>query len=351
MVRLLLGAWASAGVLAGVLAALVLLVGPVLAAPARQPTRLVLAAYTTPREVYSRAIIPAFQQRWKEQTGQEVVVEASYGGSGAQARAVAGGFEADVVALSLEGDVDRIAEAGLITHDWKAGPYHGMVTSSIVVIAVREGNPRGIKDWDDLGQPGLNLLTPNPRTSGGAMWNINAIYGAALRGYTSVPRDDPEAARQLLKRIFANVSVMDKGARESITTFEQGIGDAAITYENEVIVGRQAGNSYEYVIPRSTIRIDSPAAVVDAYAEKHGTREVAAAFVAYLTSPEAQRAFAQYGLRPLDPAVAEEVAGQYPPVEDLWTIDYLGGWQTVFEEIYGENGVFTRTIAEIQLGQ
>jgi len=345
-------AWARVSALAGTLAALVLLAAPVLAAPPRQqPTRLVLAAYTTPREVYSRAIIPAFQQRWKEQTGEEVVVEASYEGSGAQSRAVVGGFEADVVALSLEGDVDRIADAGLITHDWKAGPYHGMVTSSIVVIAVREGNPRGIKDWDDLGQPGLNVLTPNPRTSGGAMWNINAIYGAALRGYTAAPKDDAEAARQLLKRIVTNVSVMDKGARESITTFEQGIGDAAITYENEVIVGRQAGNTYDYVIPRSTIRIDNPAAVVDSYAEKHGTREVANAFVAYLTSPEAQRAFAQYGLRPLDPAVAEEVAGQYPPVEGLWTIDYLGGWQKVFEEIYGENGVFTRTIAEIQLGQ
>ena len=160
---------------------------------------LILGAYTTPREAYGKAIIPAFQKYWKEKTGQTVKFQESYTASGAQSRAIIGGFEADIAALSLEGDIDKIAEAGLITHDWKAKPNKGMVSTSIVVIAVRAGNPKGIKDWSDLTQPGLNVLTPDPKTSGGAQWNINAMYGAALRGYAGIPKEDPAAAAGVLK--------------------------------------------------------------------------------------------------------------------------------------------------------
>jgi len=184
---------------------------------------LVLAAYTTPREAYGKAIIPGFQKYWKEKTGQEVEFRQSYQGSGAQARAVIGGFEADIVALSLAADVDKIAHAGLIKHAWTEKPNHGMVSTSIVVLAVRPGNPKNIRDWSDLTRPGLNILTPDPRTSGGAMWNICAMYGAALRGFAGVDKS-PEAAGQLLSSVFKNVSIMDKGARESITTFEKGMG-------------------------------------------------------------------------------------------------------------------------------
>jgi sulfate transport system substrate-binding protein len=221
-----------------------------------QRITLVLGAYTTPREAYSKAILPAFQKHWKEKTGQEVEFQESYLGSGAQARAVIGGFEADVIALSLEEDVDKVAEAGLITHDWRASPTRGMVTTSVVVLAVRQGNPKNVRDWADLAQPGLKVLTPDPSTSGGAKWNIAALYGAALRGHAGVPKDDPAAATQLLGSVFRNVSIMDKGARESITNYEKGVGDVAITYENEVLVGRQAGQTYDYVIPRSTILIE-----------------------------------------------------------------------------------------------
>src|ERR1051325_6726481 len=287
---------------------------------------LILGAYTTPREAYGKAIIPAFQKYWKEKTGQDVEFQESYQGSGAQSRAIVGGFEADVAALSLEGDIDKIAEAGLITHDWKAKPNRGMVSTSIVVIAVRQGNPKGIKDWADLAQPGLNVLTPDPKTSGGAQWNINAIYGAALRGFAGVPKDDKAAAKELLKNIFHNVSVLDKGARESITNYEKGVGDVAITYESEVLVGRQAGQRYAYIVPRSTILIENPVAVVDAYADKHGVRQIADAFVNFLWNEEAQRAFAQYGLRPVDPRVAEKLKSSYPSVQDLWIIEFLGGW-------------------------
>ncbi len=272
--------------------------------PAAVPVRtLVLGAYTTPREAYGKAVIPAFQRYWRERTGEEVRFQESYLGSGAQARAIVGGFEADVAALSLEADVQSIAKAGLITHDWKAGAGSGMVTRSIVVLAVRAGNPKGVRDWDDLRAPGLNVLTPNVRTSGGAMWNVCALHGAALRGQTKAAAGDAAAAEQLLGDVLRNVSVMDKGARESIVTFEKGVGDVAITYENEVLVGRQAGRDYEYLVPRSTILIENPVALVDAYVEKHKSRDLAEAFVAFVRTPEAQRAFAEHGYRPVDETV------------------------------------------------
>lgn len=309
---------------------------------------LTLGAYTTPREAYTKAVIPAFKKYWKEKTGQDVEFKDSYQGSGAQSRAIIGGFEADIAALSLEGDIDRIVEAGLITHDWKSKPNRGMISDSIVVIAVRQGNPKGITDWPDLAKPGLNVLTPDPKTSGGAQWNINAIYGAALRGFAGVAKDDPAAAKEFLKSIFHNVSIMDKGARESITNYEKGVGDVAITYENEVLVGRQSGQTYDYVIPRSTILIENPVALIDKYVDKHGTREVAEAFVNFLWTAEAQRAFAKFGLRSVDKAVADETKKEFPKVEDLWTMEYLGGWKKVTEEIYGPQGIYTKLVEELQ---
>jgi len=311
---------------------------------------LILGAYTTPREAYGE-IIPLFQEYWLNETGQKVIFEESYLGSGAQSRAVVNGFEADIVALSLEADVNRIQEAGLITHDWKQGDYHGIVTTSVVSFAVREGNPLNIQDWDDLTQPGLEILTPNPSTSGGAMWNILALYGAALRGQISgVPAHDPTAAENFLTQVLSNVTVMDKAARDSVLNFEKGIGDLAITYENEVLVGRQSGQKYEIVIPSSTILIQNPIAVVDASVDKHGTREVAQAFVDFLYSPQAQEIYAQHGLRVVTPDVAAENESQYPPINDLFTIEFFGGWSKAIPDIFGENGVFTRAILQVQTG-
>lgn len=309
---------------------------------------LVLGAYTAPREAYGKAIIPAFKKYWKEKTGQEVEFQESYQGSGAQARAIIGGFEADVAALSLEGDIDKIAEAGLITGDWRGRPNRGMVSTSVVVLAVREGNPKAVRDWPDLTKPGLDVLTPDPKTSGGAQWNINAVYGAALRGYAGVPKDDPAAAQGFLRSVFHNVSILDKGARESITNFEKGVGDVAVTYENEVLVGRQAGQRYEYVVPRSTILVENPVALVDRNVDNHGVREVAEAFVNFLWEKDSQLAFARYGLRPVDQQVAGQVRSQFPPVEDLWGIDYLGGWGQVAQSIYGPRGAYTRMSEELR---
>ena len=315
--------------------------------PAGPEVRLILGAYTTPREAYSE-IIPLFQAQWAQQTGESVVFEESYLGSGAQSRAVVEGFEADIVALSLEADVQRISNAGLITNDWKSAPNQGMVSTSVVAFAVREGNPENILDWADLARPGIEVLTPNPKTSGGAMWNILGLYGAALRGQVEgVPAEDEAAARAFMEAVLANVSVMDGSARDSIINFEKGVGDVAITYENEVLVGQQAGQPYQLVIPRSTIRIDNPVAVVDASVDKHGTRAAAEAFVSFLFTPEAQAVFARHGLRSVDPGVASETASQYPPVADLFTIDYFGGWALVTAGIFGDEGVYTRAIAAV----
>ncbi|HYN90154.1 MAG TPA: sulfate ABC transporter substrate-binding protein [Ardenticatenaceae bacterium] len=311
---------------------------------------LILGAYTTPREAYGE-IIPLFQAHWKEQTGQDVVFEESYLGSGAQSRAIVEGFEADIAALSLEADINRIANAGLITHDWKAvGEYNGMVSTSIVVMAVRAGNPKGIQDWANLAQDGVEVLTPDPATSGGAQWNVMAMYGAARRGHVEGFSADDEGALDFLRAVFNNVTVLDKGARESITNYEKGIGDVAITYENEVLVGQANGQDYEYVIPSSTILIENPVAVIDANVDEHGTREVAEAFVEFLYRPEVQRIFAEHGLRSVDQAVAQETSEQYPAVEDLFTIEEFGGWSQVTEPFFGEEGIYTKMIQEVQGG-
>jgi len=309
--------------------------------------KLTLAAYTTPREAYGE-IIPLFVESWKEKTGQTVVFEESYQGSGAQSRAVVEGFEADIVALSLEADVTRIEKAGLITHDWRSEPFGGMVSTSVVAFAVREGNPKNIKDWADLTQPELEILTPNPKTSGGAMWNVLALYGAARRGHVEGFTADDTGAQDFLLAVLQNVAVMDKGARESITNFEKGIGDVAITYENEVFVGQQAGVNYELVLPSSTIRIDNPVVVVDTYVDKHGTREVAEAFVDFLFTKEAQEIFAKHGLRSPDPDVAQATTDQYPPIADLFTIDEFGGWAEATPTFFGDDGIFYKVFAQVQ---
>jgi len=309
---------------------------------------LTLGAYTTPREAYAE-LIPIFQAQWQEKTGQEVTFEESYLGSGAQSRAVVEGFEADVVALSLEADVTRIVDAGLITHDWKNGPTKGMVSTSVVAFAVRKGNPKGITDWHDLAQPALEILTPNPKTSGGAMWNILSLYGAAKRGFVEgVAKDDDAAAQAFLLSVLKNVTVMDKGARESITNFEQGVGDVAITYENEALVAQKGGQDYDFVLPQSSILIENPIAVVDTYVDKHGSRDVAEAFVAFLLTKEAQEIFAQYGLRSVDPEVAAATAEQYPALADQFTIDEFGGWAAATPQFFGEEGIFTKVVTEAQ---
>jgi len=309
---------------------------------------LTLGAYTVPKEAYQKEIIPAFQKYWLEKTGQHVKFQESYIASGAQSRAIAGGFEADVAALSLEKDIDRLKDASLITHDWKNKKYHGFVTRSVVAIAFRPGNPKNIKDWEDLAKPGVSVLYPSPKTSGGAMWDVNAIYGAGLK-YSEVKTGTPDetAAKNLLKSVQRNVKVMDKSGRESVTTFENGISDALVTYENEILLRIKEGREMPYVIPDATILIENPIAIIDVNVDKHQNRAVAEAFVDFVFTKEAQRAFGRYGFRPVDDEIAAEFSQQYPQPKYLFDIDYLGGWNVVHERIYGSNGVWTQIMEEL----
>lgn len=313
-----------------------------------QEDQLTLGAYTVPKDVYQKEIIPAFQEYWKEKTGRRVRFSESYTASGAQSRAIAAGLEADIAALSLEADINRLVKAGLITHNWKAGKYNGFVTRSLVVMVVRPQNPRLVKDWEDLTSEGIDVIYPSPKTSGGAMWFVNAILGAGLKmSEASTGGQDMAYARKLLKRIQRRVKVMDKSGRESVTTFEKGFGDVLLTYENEALLRQLQGKDFPFIIPRATILIENPIAVVDKYVDKHGNREVAEAFVNFVLGKEAQRRFARYGFRPVDEEAAKEFAGKYPKPPLLFDISYLGGWEKVNEAVYGSEGIWPQIIREL----
>jgi sulfate/thiosulfate-binding protein len=305
---------------------------------AEAASRIVLGAYTVPKEAYEEKIIPAFKKYWKEKTGRDVEFESAYVASGAQARAIVGGFEADVAALSLEGDIDLITAAGLIKHDWKANAHGGMVTASVVALGVRVGNPKGVRDWADLTRADIDVVTPDPATSGGAMWNINAVWGAALRA----PGGSEASAKEQLLRVRARIKALDTSGRESFATFERGVGDVAITYENELLLRLRKGRAYDVVVPSATIRIDNPVAIVDANVDRHGNRAVVEAFVAFLWSEEAQRLFAEYGFRPVVPAVAAEYADTFVVPQDLFTVGDLGGWQTIRDKLYSPDGIWAQ---------
>ena len=311
---------------------------------------ITFAAYSTPREVYGK-IIPAFQAKWKEEhDDQTVIFQESYGGSTTQAANIANGFEADIFAASLGPDIDAVADAGLITSDWTQQTDGGMVSSSIAVLDVRPGNPEGLKDWNDLTREGLEILTPDPASSGGARWNIVGAYGAGVRGYAGVEEGDTAGAQELLTGIFRNVTVLDKSARDSIKNFEAGNGDVAITYENEILTANKAGLPDEMVIPPSTVLIENPVAIIDKNVDKHCVREVAEAFVEYLHSDEAKELYTTVGfLRSTDKAEAQKGGEGFPPVEDLFTVEDLGGWDALNTDVFGEpDGIFTKAFAEAQ---
>jgi sulfate transport system substrate-binding protein len=315
--------------------------------PAETPV-INFAAYSTPREVYGK-IIPAFQSQWKEDhDDQNVIFQESYAGSTTQASNVIAGYEADIVALSLGPDVDQIAEAGLITHDWTDAADGGMVSTSVVMLNVRPGNPKGLADWDDLAVEGVGVLTPDPASSGGARWNLVSVWGSALRGYAGVGEDDEAGAQALLEGIVGNVVAFDKSARDSIKNFEAGNGDVAITYENEVLVAQEAGQENDGVYLPSSVLIENPVAIVDANVDKHCVREVAEAFVNFLHTAEAKDLYRTVGfLRSTDieEARAADAEVGFPEIEDLWDVDELGGWEALNERLFSDGGIVTQAIA------
>jgi sulfate transport system substrate-binding protein len=302
---------------------------------------LVIGAYSVVRDAFHEAILPRFARHWQKRTGRLMRFEESYSGSGAQARAIASGFDADVAVLSLEGDIDLLVKAGLVHSKWRDARYGGMITRSLVVIGYREGNPKGIQDWEDLTRSGVGVVYPDPKTSGGARWNVNAIYGAGLfRAGRSKP--DREAARDLLARVQANVLTMDASGRQSVATFERGTGDAVVTYENELLLqSKIAGRRLPYAIPPATLLIEGPAAIVDASVKRHGNRAVAEAFLEYVRSPEAQRILADFGFRPLDNTLVAH-SKHTPMPEKLFTMADLGGWTNNKKEVFETGGVWDR---------
>jgi sulfate/thiosulfate transport system substrate-binding protein len=280
---------------------------------------LTLVAYSTPREVYEE-LIPMFA---KTPQGQGVSFDQSYASSGEQSRAVESGLPADVVAFSLEPDVTRLVDADLVSPGWARDEHDGMVSDSVVVFAVRKGNPKGIRGWDDLVRDDVEVITPNPFTSGGARWNVMAAYGAQLR----MGKSEDEAV-EYLRKLFHNVPVQDKSAREALQTFAGGKGDVLIAYENEAITAQQKGEDLDYVIPAQTILIENPIAVVSE--SKHP--EQAQAFVDFVRSEPAQKVFARKGYRSILPELVD--AKRYPKPKTLFTIADLGGWPKVMETFF-----------------
>ncbi len=307
----------------------------------REGDVLTLGAYSVVREAFHDGLLPAFAREWKERTGREVSFEESYNGSGAQARAIASGFDADIAVLSLESDMELLVKAGVVKKDWNAGPHRGNVTRSLVVIGYRDDNPKEIHDWSDLARPGVGVLYPDPKTSGGARWNIAAIWGAGLLG-GSRSKPNPEAARDLLARVQANVVNMDSSGRQSLGTFERGTGDAVVTYENELLLRKKFGaKPIPYVTPDATLQIESPAAIVESSMIRHGNREVAEAFFAFLLSDPGQAILADYGFRPVNPGLKVDEMPPIPP--RLFTIQELGGWSKVKKTVFDAGGVWPST--------
>jgi sulfate/thiosulfate-binding protein len=291
-------------------------------------------------------ILPAFKAEWKAKTGQTVNFQESYEASGTQARAIVGGFEADVALLAMEGDLDKIAKSGLLRQDWRQGPDRGMVTRSIVVLGTRPGNPLGIKDFDDLTRSDVKVLYPNPKTSGGAQWDINAIYGAGLkRSEAAGGHKDAAAAKKFLADVHRNIESMDKSGRASMAAFEYGVGDVIVTYENELLARIAQGVPYEIVVPHSTILIENPAAVIDRNADRHGVRKAADAFVDFLHGSHAQELFAKHGFRPVLPELAAKLKDRYPEPPQLFDIGYLGGWSKVRDTLYSKRGIWYQVLA------
>jgi len=301
--------------------------------------QLLNVSYDPTRELYDE-YNKAFSAHWKQQTGDNVTVRQSHGGSGKQATSVINGIEADVVTLALAYDIDAIAERGRVDKDWiKRLPNNSAPYTSTIVFLVRKGNPKQIQDWNDLIKPGVSVITPNPKSSGGARWNYLAAWGYALHHNNN----DPVKAQEFVKNLFANVEVLDSGARGSTSTFvERGIGDVLIAWENEALLAtRELGkDKFEIITPSESILAEPTVSVVDKVVDKKGTKEVAEAYLNYLYSPEGQEIAAKNYYRPRLPEVAAKYEGTFPKLK-LYTIDEeFGGWTKAQKDHFSNGGTF-----------
>jgi sulfate transport system substrate-binding protein len=306
---------------------------------------LLNVSYDPTRELY-KAYNEAFASYWKAKTGDRVSVKQSHGGGGKQTRAVIEGLEADVVTFALAADVDQLyLQRKLLPENWQTLlPSHSSPYTSTIVFMVRKGNPKGIKDWSDLVKPGISVITPNPKTSGGARWNYLAAWLYALKHNNQ----SEEAAKNFVAQLYKNTSVLDTGARGSTTTFaEREIGDVLITWENEayLVLKEFGADKYELVTPTFSILAEPPVAVVEEIAKKHGTTQVANEYLQYLYSQEGQTIIAKNYYRPIDPEISAKYSKQFPNIE-LATIRDLGGWTQAQKKHFADNGIFDQIITE-----
>ncbi|MBW7901701.1 MAG: sulfate ABC transporter substrate-binding protein [Rhodocyclaceae bacterium] len=322
-----------------VLAATALIGGNALAAD----VELLNVSYDPTRELY-QDYNAAFAKYWKAKTGDNVKISQSHGGAGKQARAVIDGLEADVVTLALAYDIDAIADRNLIPQDWqKRLPHNASPYTSTIVFLVRKGNPKNLKDWSDLAKPGIEIITPNPKTSGGARWNYLAAWAYALQQ----PGGNEAKAKEFVGQIYRNVKVLDSGARGSTTTFaERGIGDVLLAWENEAYLSlKELGDKFEIVVPSLSILAEPPITVVDKVVDKRGTRKVAQAYLEYLYSPEGQEIAARNFYRPQDPKISAKYADKFVKTR-LITIDQVfGGWRNAQKVHFSDGGVFDQIYA------
>lgn len=311
-------------------------------APLAHAAELLNVSYDPTRELY-KEYNPEFAKYWKEKTGENLNLKQSHGGSGKQARAVIDGLSADVVTLALAADIDAIAEhSGKLPADWQSRlPSNSSPYTSTIVLLVRKGNPKNIKDWDDLVRDGIQVITPNPKTSGGARWNYLAAYAYGKKHYGS-----DAAAEEFVGKIFKNVPVLDTGARGSTTTFVQrGIGDVLLAWENEAFlaINELGPDKFEIIVPSLSIKAEPPVAVVDANAKKHGTEKVAQAYLEYLYSPVGQKLAAQNYYRPTLPQYADpKDLERFPDLEQVTIDEDFGGWKIVQEAHFSDGGVFDK---------
>jgi sulfate/thiosulfate-binding protein len=306
---------------------------------ARADVKLLNVSYDPTRELY-QDVNNAFAQQWKAKTGQGITINQSHGGSGKQARSVIDGLEADIVTLALAFDIDAIAEkSGRLPAGWRSRlPNSSTPFQSTIVLVVRKGNPRGIKDWDDLVKPGTVVVTPNPKTSGGARWNYLAAWGYAQQKYGSIDK-----AKAFVKALYKNVPVLDSGARGATTTFAQrGIGHALIAWENEayLLVNELGKDKYEIVYPSLTIAAETPVALVDKNVDKHGTRAAAEAYLAFLYTAPAQEIAARRFYRPSDAAVAKKFEKSFPRIKTFTVDQTFGGWRNAHAAHFADGAIF-----------
>lgn len=304
---------------------------------------LLNVSYDPTRELY-KDYNAVFGKYWKEKTGQAIGFKQSHGGSGKQARSVIDGLNADVVTLALAYDIDVLQEQGLVAPLWQSKlKYNASPYTSTIVFLVRKGNPKKIKDWSDLVKPGIEVITPNPKTGGGARWNYLAAWAYALKQ----PGGNPDKAKAFVKSLYANVKVLDPAARAATTTFtERGIGDVLITWENEAFlaVNELGPDKYEIVTPSLSILTEPPVAVVDKNVDKNGTRALATAYLQYLYTPQAQQIIAKHYYRPRDPSVATQYAKQFPKLKLVTIDEVFGGWKAAQKTHFADGAVFDQII-------